>query len=147
MTITLKYAGQSLSCNYQLAGEHNIANAAAAAACAIAVGVSLEHIAHGLAAATPVAGRLNFIKLASGITLIDDTYNANPASTQAAIDVLGEFEGERYMVLGDLLELGEKELPADSAVLVKGSRSMKMEVVVAGVADQLAATPAGACCQ
>ena len=200
MTITLTYAGQSVSCNYQLAGEHNIANAAAAAACAIAVGVSLDHIARGLAAATPVAGRLNFIRLAGGITLIDDTYNANPASTQAAIDVLGEFEGERYLVLGDLLELGDqeidqhravgvyahanrvdrllatgelckhtvdafgegarwfeekqsiidslcKELPADSAVLVKGSRSMKMEVVVAGVSDQLAATPAGACCQ
>jgi len=199
MTITIQHAGQKTDCGYQLAGEHNVANAAAAAACAIAAGVSLDHIASGLSAATPVAGRLNFIKLASGITLIDDTYNANPASTRAAIDVLGEFEGERYMVLGDLLELGEeevdqhravgvyahanrvdrlfatgelcrhtvdafgegarwfaekqhivdslcKELPADSAVLVKGSRSMKMEVVVAGVSDQLAASAAGACC-
>jgi len=105
-SLSITHTGKTISCEYQLAGQHNAMNAAAAAACAIAAGVSPEIITDGLSAAEPVAGRLNFISLTNNVTVVDDTYNANPASTRAAIDVLGEFKGQRFMVLGDLLELG-----------------------------------------
>ena len=92
-------------------------NAAAASACSIAVGVSLGLISQGLASVQPVAGRLNFSRLNNGVTLIDDTYNANPASTRAAIDVLsGSTAGLRVLVLGDLLELGAEAVQEHQAV-------------------------------
>lgn len=109
-SISVTYAGETVHCSYQLPGQHNVHNAAAASACAIAAGVSLEVIGKGLAASEPVAGRLNFLDLANDITVVDDTYNANPASTRAAIDVLGELSGSRFVALGDLLELGANEI-------------------------------------
>lgn len=199
-SIEVHHGGETVQCNYQLAGQHNVQNAAAAAACAIAAGVSLEDIKTGLALAVPVAGRLNFLDLTNGITAIDDTYNANPASTRAAIDVLGEFKGGRYMALGDLLELGVdevcehgdigeyakannvdrlfaygnlsrhavekfgsgarwfqsqddlidsllREVSDNCAVLVKGSRSMKMERVTSALSEHFAKSQSGVCCQ
>ncbi len=201
-SMSIEYSGQRVNCEYRLPGEHNVKNAAAAAACAIAAGLSLETIARGLSSAESVSGRLNFIRLADGITVIDDTYNANPASVRAAIDVLAESTGKRFMVLGDLLELGSEEeqqhrligeyardhkvdrllaygplskntvqsygddadwyesknhlldtlvgeLQPNSTVLVKGSRSMKMEDVVAVVCArfQESTINSGACCQ
>lgn len=92
-------------CN--LTGNHNLMNVAAAAAAAIACGIDLAVIAHGVANAAPVKGRLNYLHLADGITVIDDTYNANPASTRAAMEVLASHDAERWLVLGDLGELGQ----------------------------------------
>jgi UDP-N-acetylmuramoyl-tripeptide--D-alanyl-D-alanine ligase len=88
-------------------GRHNVLNALAAAALATGLGVSLATIAAGLNAARPVAGRLNLHRLAGGITLIDDSYNANPGSLKAAIDTLAASGGEAWLVLGDMRELGE----------------------------------------
>ena len=90
----------------RIAGRHNALNALAAAAAATAVGVPLATIARGLAAFTPVAGRLVKKMLANGAVLLDDTYNANPDSVRAAIDVLAGIGGKRVLVLGRMGEVG-----------------------------------------
>lgn len=87
-------------------GVHNLRNALAAAACAVATGVSLENIVRGLEAFNPVSGRMQPHALAGGYQLIDDTYNANPDSVRAAIDVLAGLDGKRVLVLGDMGEVG-----------------------------------------
>jgi UDP-N-acetylmuramoyl-tripeptide--D-alanyl-D-alanine ligase len=89
-----------------LGGAHNIANALAAAAAAASAGASLEHIAAGLAGVRAVPGRLQFKQTSGGAWLIDDSYNANPSSVRAAIEVLASLEGRRWLVLGDMGELG-----------------------------------------
>jgi UDP-N-acetylmuramoyl-tripeptide--D-alanyl-D-alanine ligase len=88
-----------------LPGRHNIANALAAASLAIGLGASLEDIRDGLAMATPVAGRLVRHRLGNGALLLDDSYNANPGSLNAAIELLAT-AGDGWLVLGDMRELG-----------------------------------------
>ncbi len=90
-----------------LPGRHNVRNALAAAAIALAADVPLATIVAGLAAVEAVAGRLVRHRLACGALLIDDSYNANPGSLQAAIDTLAAAGGERWLVLGDMRELGD----------------------------------------
>jgi UDP-N-acetylmuramoyl-tripeptide--D-alanyl-D-alanine ligase len=92
-----------------LAGWHNVANAAAAAACALAAGAPLAAVARGLAAFRPVAGRMQTLQLqrdGRALTLVDDSYNANPDSVLAAIDVLAGLPGPRWLVMGDMGEVG-----------------------------------------
>jgi UDP-N-acetylmuramoyl-tripeptide--D-alanyl-D-alanine ligase len=89
-----------------LPGRHNIANALAAAAVALALDVPLDTIVAGLEQVSGVAGRLRREVTAGGWTLIDDSYNANPSSMAAAIDTLLLAGGERWLVLGDMAELG-----------------------------------------
>ncbi|HJV64067.1 MAG TPA: UDP-N-acetylmuramoyl-tripeptide--D-alanyl-D-alanine ligase [Albitalea sp.] len=179
-----------------IAGQHNVKNALAASACALAAGAPLEAITRGLEAFAPVKGRSQVKSLhrdGREITLIDDTYNANPDSVRAAIDVLAALPGPRWLVLGDMGEVGDQgpqfhrevgayaqergiELlwtvgtlsthtsaafrnarhfedmrtllaalpgaPACAAVLVKGSRFMKMEQVVAALMTSPGATDA-----
>lgn len=189
-----------------VAGRHNLLNALAAAACAVAAGVSLAAIAQGLSAFVAVAGRSRSLQLQVGaraLTLVDDSYNANPDSMEAAIEVLSELPGPHCLVMGDMAEVGSqglvfhseagalaqargitqllalgaqsraavtafgdgaqhfqdmaslqaavcKALPGMGSILVKGSRSMKMEQVVQAVlaAAQTPATHNGeaACC-
>jgi UDP-N-acetylmuramoyl-tripeptide--D-alanyl-D-alanine ligase len=88
-------------------GRHNVLNALAASALALGAGISLRSIAEGLNAAHPVAGRLNVHRLPNGATLIDDSYNANPGSLKAAIETMAAAGGERWLILGDMRELGD----------------------------------------
>ena len=91
----------------RLAGMHNVTNALGAAAAAIAVGASLPDVARGLAKMQPVAGRLQCKAARNGAVIIDDSYNANPSSMFAAIDVLASLPGPRWLAIGDMAELGD----------------------------------------
>ena len=169
-----------------LLGRHNVMNTLAATGAAIAAGASLEQVKTGLEKLKAMSGRLEIKQGISGARVIDDTYNANPASVAAGLQVLKEFSGERVLVLGDMGELGTAAadihyrvgelasrigvqrlfatgelsrvavgafgkgarhfespealiealqdcLHADMTVLVKGSRVMRMERIVAGI--------------
>ncbi|MDI3262897.1 MAG: UDP-N-acetylmuramoyl-tripeptide--D-alanyl-D-alanine ligase [Fulvimonas sp.] len=106
-----------------LPGRHNVANALAAASIAQALDVSLATIVEGLAQTPAVAGRLRAVPMPGGWTLIDDSYNANPGSTGAAIDTLALAAGERWLVLGDMAELGRdaRALHADIGARAKAA--------------------------
>jgi UDP-N-acetylmuramoyl-tripeptide--D-alanyl-D-alanine ligase len=90
-----------------LAGGHNVANALCAAAAAMSAGASLEDVRGGLATMRPVPGRLQFKSAPSGAWIIDDSYNANPSSMKAGIEVLAGIDARRWLVMGDMGELGE----------------------------------------
>jgi len=100
-----------LNTRLHIAGRHNVSNALAATACALAAGVSLSVIAQGLASFEPVKGRSRAFGVqcqGHAITVVDDTYNANPDSVRAAIDVLAELPAPRLLVLGDMGEVGSQ---------------------------------------
>lgn len=172
-----------------LPGMHNVRNALAAAACAVALGLDARQIAAGLLAVRPAPGRLAWRRALNGARLLDDTYNANPTSLRAALELLADVQARRWLVLGDMGELGRgaeqmhhaageearalgierlyavgplsreaakgfgagavhfadvaalvaevrERLAPDVALLVKGSRSARMERVVAGLTGE-----------
>jgi UDP-N-acetylmuramoyl-tripeptide--D-alanyl-D-alanine ligase len=182
----------SVSVDLKLPGRHNVVNALGAIAAATAAGASLDAVAQGLAEFRPIAGRLQIKTGRNGATLIDDTYNANPDSVRAAIAVLVHAAGPKWLVLGDMGEVGqqgsafhreigecaraggvdrlltlgeltphaveafgpggehfasgeelaaaiETDLRPDVTVLVKGSRFMRMERIVAALGGATAA--------
>ena len=101
----------ALRLRLHIAGLHNVKNALAASACALAVGVPLKNIQRGLEAFEPVKGRSRALEITMGhatITLIDDSYNANPDSVSAALDLLATLPAPRLMVLGDMGEVGHE---------------------------------------
>jgi UDP-N-acetylmuramoyl-tripeptide--D-alanyl-D-alanine ligase len=101
--------GVDLQFSLHIVGKHTVKNALAAAACALCAGVPASAVSQGLAHFVPVKGRSRAIAIqldGNDITLIDDTYNANPDSVRAAIDVLAELPGPRLLVLGDMGEVG-----------------------------------------
>lgn len=104
---TLNVEGRGLELQLNVMGRHMVANAAAAAAAATALGIPAEAICSGLESYVGVKGRLDICTLACGARLIDDSYNANPDSVRAAINVLSDLPGERILVLGNLAELGD----------------------------------------
>jgi UDP-N-acetylmuramoyl-tripeptide--D-alanyl-D-alanine ligase len=89
-------------------GAHNVRNALAAAACCHAIGVPAATIAAGLAVFRPASGRLRRVAATTGAAVIDDSYNANPDSVRAAIDVLAQHAAPRILVLGDMAEVGDE---------------------------------------
>jgi len=110
--LTVEVNGERLRVPFPLPGAHNRANALAAIAAARCLGVAEPTIVRGLERAAAVPGRLVTLPARAGATLIDDSYNANPASTRAALAVLAARAGRRHLVLGDMGELG-----ADAASL------------------------------
>jgi UDP-N-acetylmuramoyl-tripeptide--D-alanyl-D-alanine ligase len=111
-------------------GRHVAQNALAAAAAASALGCGIDAIAHGLEAWRPVAGRLRAVRDASGAEVWDDTYNANPESLGAALQVLCAYDGTRILVLGDMNELGP-EARALHAEMGRQARDMGVHHLLA----------------
>jgi UDP-N-acetylmuramoyl-tripeptide--D-alanyl-D-alanine ligase len=108
---TLKTSEGTAPVRLHIAGRHNVKNALAAAACALSAGVSLAAVVQGLQAFEPVKGRSRAMMLQVNdqtLSVVDDTYNANPDSVRAAMDVLAELPGPRLMVLGDMGEVGDQ---------------------------------------
>jgi UDP-N-acetylmuramoyl-tripeptide--D-alanyl-D-alanine ligase len=187
-TIHLRTPQGGITMRLSLLGRHNVMNALAASSAAQAAGASLADIQAGLEKLKAVSGRLEVKRGAGGARVLDDTYNANPGSLAAGVEVLKSSGGERVLVLGDMGELGEaageihrrvgelakrlgiermyavgeltreavsafgegawhfashealveelrRHMHADMTVLVKGSRSSRMERVVAGIVD------------
>ncbi len=105
---TFGYAGKVVSPKFPLLGAHNVQNAAGALAVAVALGLDFETAANGLSNVEAYKGRLVPKTLASGVTLLDDTYNANPDSMEAGLKVLMSLPGARHIaVLGEMGELGD----------------------------------------
>lgn len=124
--------GVALRFRLAIAGRHNVKNALAAASCALAAGVEPAAIVRGLEAFVPVKGRSRAMALSvqgRSVTLVDDTYNANPDSVRAAIEVLAELPGPRLLVLGDMGEVGENG-PAFHAEVGQHAQAAGIEYVM-----------------
>ena len=105
--VVVHHAGESAVLELKVPGAHNLANAMAATASLLAIGIGFQSVIAALNTFTNIAGRLKLKQLANGLRVIDDSYNANPASVRAGIDVLSQQEGSKVLVLGDMGELGE----------------------------------------
>lgn len=197
--ISMKTPLGSMVGNISLIGAHNVSNALAATAAAIGLNISKRCILQGLSRMSAIKGRLQIRRHKYGGRLIDDTYNANPASTEAAIRILAKIKGDRRLVVGDMFELGsdrinfhedigrcardagigrlycvgdlseftakafgrgaahyqsrqellsdlEPQINADTTLLVKGSRGMKMEKIADALCTNgIAAEEVGTC--
>lgn len=122
LVICLREGGM-VTLNLSVPGEHNARNALAAAACAHALGIDLHTIACALSDFTGVKGRLQRKPGLHGSQFIDDTYNANPDSTRAALAVLARTPGHKYFVLGDMGELGEQATALHAQVGLEAKRA------------------------
>jgi UDP-N-acetylmuramoyl-tripeptide--D-alanyl-D-alanine ligase len=106
--ITIHTPAGKIDVTLSLLGKHNVQNALAATAAALALKIDLNVIKIGLENTRPEYGRLQHHTLNNGVTIIDDTYNANPFSLQAAANLLTTFDGVKVLVLGDMKELGNE---------------------------------------
>ena len=140
--ITLNTRSGSVTFNLAMLGKHNISNALAASACAVSLGISNKDIASGLSDMQAVKGRLQRKGGLNGAALIDDTYNANPDSMRAAIDVLAAHQ-DSIFVMGDMAELGADaaQMHADIGFYAKQKGIGKMYAF--GELSQLAANEYG----
>ena len=116
----------------QAAGEHNVLNALAAVACTYAAGIGAGHIKLGLDTFAPVSGRLQKKAAVNGAVVIDDSYNANPDSVRAAIDVLAKAPAPRVLVLGDMGEVGAQGREFHEEIAAYAAASKIEQVLVTG---------------
>ncbi len=141
-TFVLVHGPESRPIRLPLVGGHNAANALGAAAAALVLGASLDDVAAALADFRPLPGRQAFIRLAGGATLIDDTYNANPASMAAALRTLAAVRGEGrgLCALGDMLDLGPESAEAHRRIgRLIGALDLGPVFLVGGWAEEVAA--------
>jgi UDP-N-acetylmuramoyl-tripeptide--D-alanyl-D-alanine ligase len=127
-------------------GRHSVSNALAAIAAALAVGIPLSAVVRGLEAFRPVAGRLVALQSSAGATVLDDTYNANPDSVRVAIDVLAAAPPPRWLVLGDMGEVGANgpEFHREVGAYARGAGMQRLLTVGALAAESAAAFGTGA---
>lgn len=135
---TLQTPQGAVPVELHLAGRHNLVNALGAAAAASATGVGLADIARGLAQMRPVAGRLQFKRAAGGAWIIDDSYNANPSSVQAGIEVLAQLDGRRWLVFADMGELGDYATESHREVGLRAKAAGIERLFATGALAQLA---------
>lgn len=126
------------------AGTHNVRNALAAIACTLAVDIEIDAIVRGLTAFVPVNGRLQHKIARHGVIIIDDTYNANPDSVRAAIDVLAQASAPQVLVLGDMGEVGNEGKQFHEEIGEYARRSGIGHVVTFGALASHTATAYGA---
>ncbi|PAW11276.1 UDP-N-acetylmuramoyl-tripeptide--D-alanyl-D-alanine ligase [Vibrio sp. V1B] len=101
---------QEIELSLGIIGQHNVANAIAASIIALQMGATLEEVRDGLKHLNKVKGRVEVEELSDKIKLIDDSYNASVPAMKAAVDLLSAFQGERWLILGNMAELGEESL-------------------------------------
>jgi len=141
-SFTLRTADDSARVALPLIGAHQALNAAAAAAAALTLGVPLEASAEALATAATSKWRMERRVLADGVTVLNDSYNASPHSTRAALDALTAVEGRRHIaVLGEILELGDDSAAEHRAV---GEYAASRADIVVAVGENVAPLAAGA---
>jgi UDP-N-acetylmuramoyl-tripeptide--D-alanyl-D-alanine ligase len=141
---TLHAPQGSVPVELHLAGRHNLVNALGAAAAASAAGAPLADIARGLGGMRPVPGRLQLKRAASGAWIIDDSYNANPSSVQAAIEVLASLTGQRWLVFADMGELGDYAAESHRQVGIWAKAAGIERLFATGTEAQLAVDSFGA---
>jgi UDP-N-acetylmuramoyl-tripeptide--D-alanyl-D-alanine ligase len=135
----VSYGGESLPAHCPLPGPALVTNALAAIGVGIAEGLSFAESVDALAAAQ-VSPRLQVRELPSGVTVLDDAYNASPASVLAALEVLSEMPGRRLALLGDMLELGSEEEAGHRAVGVRAAAVVDQLFTVGRRAEGIAAS-------
>lgn len=130
----------------KLAGQHNVVNALAATAASLALGLDLKQIKQGLESVKPVTGRLQPLVSRLGNVVIDDTYNANSASLKAGLDVLANFTGKPWLVLGAFGELGpdSPKIHKEMGALIKSSGVVRLLAVGADARNTVQAFGSGA---
>ncbi len=137
--LTLHCGGETARLRLRFTGRHNATNAVAAAAMAWAMGIDLGQIAAGLEAARPVAMRMEVHRLHNQVTLINDAYNANPGSMEAALQALASLPGRSLAVLGEMWELGVERVDAHRRLGERAaSLGIDFLVVVGEVAEVVA---------
>ena len=142
-SFTLRGAAGAHRVSWSLAGRHQADNLLAASCCAVALGVPPEAIPAAAAALHPAPRRGEVVLLPSGITLVDDSYNASPQATRRLLELLAESSGRRVAVLGEMLELGPVTAALHREVGAVAARSAEMVVAVGGPPAAALAAAAG----
>lgn len=132
--------GTELECRLPLPGRHNVANALAAAACALACDIPGADIVAGLAALVPTAGRVQMLTTRAGACVIHDAYNANPDSLAAGLETLAGMSGEHWLVLGEMKELGDDREAVHRSVGADAARQGVVRLFTFGDMAALAGT-------